>query len=92
MALFDVHPWAQFIAGMLTGCWIGAAVACVGVLLVVGRRVRQLETLNLLLRTKLKARMPRRMGTSGTGPTLVMPLPSSARKAESVASRIARVN
>jgi hypothetical protein len=78
---------------MLTGCWIGAAVACVGVLLVVGRRVRQLETLNLFLRTKLKARaMHRRLGTGGPGPTLVMPLPGSTRKAESPASRMARMN
>jgi hypothetical protein len=91
MALIDVHPWARFFAGMLAGCWVGAAIASAGVLLMVGRRVRQLETINGLLRTKLRAReKPKRTGTGGGGPTLVMPLPSSARNAERI--RIARVN
>jgi hypothetical protein len=93
MALFVVRPWAEFIAGVITGCWIGAVIACVGVLLLVGRRVRQLEGINLLLRTKLKARIkPQRTGTGGAGPTLVMPLPSSARQTERPKERIARVN
>jgi hypothetical protein len=93
MALFVVRPWAEFIAGVVAGCWIGAVIACVGVLLLVGRRVRQLEGINLLLRTKLKAYVrPRRMGTAGTGPALVMPLPGSARKSELPRERIARVN
>jgi hypothetical protein len=93
MALFVVHPWAQFFTGMLMGCWIGAAIATAGVLLLVGRRVRQLETINLLLRTKLKARPnPQRTGTGGPGPTLVMPLPRSARRTGPERERIARVN
>jgi hypothetical protein len=63
------------------------------VLLLVGRRVRQLEGINLLLHTKLKARIkPQRTGTGGTSPTLVMPLPSSARQTERPRERIARVN
>lgn len=93
MALLVVHPWAQFFAGMLIGCWIGAAVACAGVLLLIGRKVRRLEGLNLILRTKLKARAsPRRTGTMGPGPTLVMPAPNSVRKVEPPVTRIARVN
>ena len=93
MALLVVHPWAQFFAGMLVGCWIGAAVACAGVLLLIGRRVRHLEALNLVLRRKLKARIsPRRTGTTGTGPMLVMPVPDSIRKVESPVARIARMN
>lgn len=41
MALCVVHPWAPFLAGLLTGCWIGGIVACVGLLLLVGRRIRR---------------------------------------------------
>lgn len=88
-----VHPWAQFFAGMLIGCWIGAIIATAGILLLVGKRVRQLETVNLLLRTKLKARLkPLRTGTGGSGSMLVMPHPGSARPGGSIAGRIARVN
>jgi hypothetical protein len=92
VALFDVHPWARFIAGMLIGCWAGAVVACAGVLLLVGRRVRQLETTNLLLRTRLKARavpLKQHTGIPGSHPVLVMPMPG---KADSSMGRIARVN
>lgn len=93
MALFDVHPWAQFFAGVLLGCWIGAVIAAAGVLLLVGRRVRQLETINLLLRTKVKAGMkPPRTGTSGSGSMLVMPLPRSVHAMDLPAGKVARVN
>ncbi|HEY1501557.1 MAG TPA: hypothetical protein VGF88_18430 [Acidobacteriaceae bacterium] len=93
MALFVVRPWAEFFAGVVTGCWIGAVIACVGVLLLVGRRVRQLEGINLLLRTKLKAGLkPSVTATAGSGPTLVMPLPGSIRKTEPPRERIARVH
>ena len=94
MTLFVVHPWAQFFAGVVTGCWIGAVIACAGLLLLVGRRVRQLEAVNLLLRMKLKARgLPQRTArAAGPGPTLVMPLPGTARTGEQRLGRIARVN
>ncbi len=93
MALFVVHPWAPFVSGMLAGCWIGAAIGCAGVLLLVGRRVRQLETINLLLRAKLKVReKPQSTGTAGGGPMLVMPLPSATRKMEKTATRMARMH
>lgn len=95
MALFEIHPWARFFAGMLAGCWIGAAIACAGVVLLMGRRVRQLESINLLLRTKLKARTKsQRMGSGGGGGghMLVMPLPETQRKAETSGGRVARMN
>ncbi len=90
MALFVVHAWAPFVSGMFVGCWIGATVGCAGILLVVGRRMRQLETINQLLRNKLKGReKPQRTGTGGPGPTLVMPTPSQAERA---LGRVARVH
>jgi hypothetical protein len=93
MTLFVVHPWAQFFAGVITGCWIGAIIACAGLLLLMGRRVRQLESINQLLRTKLKARIrPQRTRTGTHGPTLVMPAPGAARKPDAPQGRIARVN
>jgi hypothetical protein len=93
MALLVVRPWAEFFAGVVTGCWIGAVIACAGVLLLVGRRVRQLEGINLLLRTKLKAGLkPQRLETAGPGPTLVMPLPIAARITAQTRERISRVN
>ena len=86
--MIDIHPWARFFAGMLAGCWIGAVVACGGVLLLAGRRIRHLENLNLLLRTRLRAHIrPRRTGSMVAGPALVMPLPDSERRT----SRTARV-
>ena len=92
MALLVVHPWPQFFAGMLIGCWIGAAVACAGILLLVGRKVRQLESINLLLTRKLKVRASlRRTPAAGRGPRLVMTSPDSPLKAEPPI-RIARVN
>ncbi len=92
MAVLVVHPWAQFLTGMLIGCWVGAAVACAGVLLLVGRKVRRLESINLLLRTKLKARTKPQRGTGTSGSMLVMPLPDSLRRTERPAGRIMRVN
>jgi hypothetical protein len=91
MALLVVHPWAQFFAGMLIGCWAGAAIACAGLLLFVGRRVRQLESMNVILRRKLKVRASTRRSAM-LGPTLMMPGPDSVLKMETPAQRIARVN
>jgi hypothetical protein len=83
MALFDVHPWLRFGVGLLAGCWIGAAIGMGIALLLASRRVKQLETANMLLRIKLRAReRPRRTGTSGPGPVLVIP-PGASRPARS---------
>ncbi len=96
MAMFVIHPWVRFFAGMLTGSWIGAAIATAGVILLMGRRVRQLESINHLLRAKLKARTKARSTATGTGGggghMLVMPLPAAHSKAEKPANRVARVN
>jgi len=93
MALLVVHPWAQFFAGILIGCWVGAAIACGGLLLLVGRKVRQLESINLILRTKLKARSwARRTAAAAGSPLLVMPRSGALRNAEPPMPRIARVN
>ena len=56
MLMLDLYPWARFIAGVVTGCWIGVMIGCAVALLLAGRRVRQLESMNLLLRLKLNAR------------------------------------
>jgi hypothetical protein len=92
MAGVVVHSWAQFFAGMLVGCWVGAAVACAGVLLLVGRKVRRLESINLLLRTKLKARSRPQRGTGTSGSMFVMPMPDVVPRAERQAVRFLRVN
>ncbi|HEX4037267.1 MAG TPA: hypothetical protein VHX37_04340 [Acidobacteriaceae bacterium] len=89
MAVFVVHPWGGLFTGMLLGCWIGVVVGCAVTLLLMGRRIRQLETVNLLLRSKLKSReKPRRTGTGG--PPIVMPMPGTARGASQPMSRTAR--
>ena len=93
MVVLEVHPWVRFFAGVVTGCWIGATIGCAGALLLVGRRVRQLETVNRLLRAKLKAQAtPKRTGTGGSGPMLVMPVPGVERRTERPAARAARIH
>jgi len=88
MALFVVYPWAKFLAGMLTGCWIGVVVGCAVTLLLVGKRVRELETGIVLLRNRLKAReRPQKTGT-GSAP-LVMPRPAPGRSASRPVGRTA---
>lgn len=74
MALFDVHPWLRFGIGLLLGCWTGAAIGMAIALLLAGRRIKQLETANMLLRVKLRTRERQRgTGTGGPGPVLVIP-------------------
>lgn len=81
MALFDVHPWLRLGLGLILGCWGGAAIGMAIALMLASRRIKQLETANMLLRIKLRAReKPRRTGTNGAGPTLVVP-PSASRPA-----------
>jgi hypothetical protein len=81
MTVIDAHPWVRFFTGFLTGGWVGVAVGCVVTLLFSGRRLRQLESANLLLRVKLRAHeRPRRAGTNPAGPVLVVP-PGGAQRA-----------
>lgn len=90
MAFFDAHPWVRFVTGLITGCWIGVAIGCAVTLLLAGRRLSQLETANLLLRVKLKAReKPRRTGTTGAGPVLVVPKETAGRTSSVPVGRVA---
>ena len=83
--LLMVHSWIGFFSGTITGCWIGVLIGCGVTLLLMGRRVRQLELLNVLLRSKLRAlQRPRRV----SGPALVMPKPGPVR-IEHVSGRVA---
>lgn len=78
MALISVHPWQGFFSGLLVGCWIGVVMGSLVTLLLVGRRVRQLETINHLLRSRLRSHdTPRKTGTGG--PPIVLPLPGAGR-------------
>lgn len=75
MAFFELHPWVRFFTGLIVGCWTGVAIGCAVTMLLTGRRLRQLETANLLLRVKLKARerKPVRTVSGAAGPLLVVP-------------------
>lgn len=83
MELLDLHSWVRFGAGLIAGWWIGAAIGLAIALLLAGRRIRQLETANALLRLKLRAReKSRHKATWSTGPVLVVP-PGVNRSASS---------
>jgi hypothetical protein len=93
MFMLALYPWARFLAGVITGCWIGVMIGCAVALLLAGRRVRQLETKNLLLRVQLHARRePEPAGLRASGRGLALPRSSGSRAAEPVMSRTARVN
>jgi hypothetical protein len=86
---FAFYPWLRFGIGVLAGCWIGAAVGLGITLILVGRRIQQLEEANLMLRAKLRARdKARPSGTGGGGPVLVVP-PGMNRPASSPLIRAA---
>jgi hypothetical protein len=59
MALLAAFPWGYFFAGLLLGSWIGATIGSAGVLLLASRRMKKLETVNQLLRVKLRSHMQR---------------------------------
>jgi hypothetical protein len=92
MLAFTLYPWLRFGLGILTGCWIGAAVGLGFALILAGRRIQQLEEANLMLRAKLRAReKTRQSGPGGVGPVLVVPpgvnRPASAPLGRAVAGR-----
>jgi len=90
MAIVDPHPWLRFITGLIAGCWGGVVIGCAITLLLAGRRLRQLETANLILRVKLKAaERPKRRTPAGAGPVLVVPPGSASRPASAPMSRYA---
>jgi hypothetical protein len=59
MAPWTGFPWAWLLGGLLLGSWIGATIGSAGVLLLAGRRMRKLETVNHLLRMKLRMHIQR---------------------------------
>lgn len=59
MTPLTAFSWGGFFAGLLLGSWIGATIGSAGVLLLAGRRMKHLETVNNLLRVKLRAHMQR---------------------------------
>lgn len=90
MTVFDAHPWVRFFTGFLMGCWVGIAVGCVVTFLLSGRRLRQLESANLLLRVKLRAQeRPRRTGTTPAGPVLVVPPGGAQRSGNNPVGKVA---
>jgi hypothetical protein len=69
MVVFDIHPWLRLSTGLILGGWIGVAVGFAITLLFSAKRLHQLETVNVLLRTKLRAREK----AQRPGPVLIMP-------------------
>ncbi|HZZ40947.1 MAG TPA: hypothetical protein VFE06_17555 [Acidobacteriaceae bacterium] len=59
MAPLAAFSWSWFLVGLLLGSWIGATIGSACVLLLAGRRMKKLETVNQLLRVKLRAHMLR---------------------------------
>jgi hypothetical protein len=93
MTLLGVQSWAWFFAGVLIGCWAGAAIATGGILLLAGRKVHRLENLNHLLRAKLKARIRSQQGTAvRSASMIVMPVRNTARGSGPSTGRIARTS
>lgn len=83
MAFFEAHSWLRFSGGLIIGLWVGAAIGCAVTMLLAGRRLRQLETANLLLRVKLRTReKSQRRAGGAAGPVLVVP-PGANRPASS---------
>ncbi|MGA7886975.1 MAG: hypothetical protein WCA44_14615 [Acidobacteriaceae bacterium] len=89
MIPLDAHVWMRFAIGLIAGCWVGAMIGGAVALLFASRRIRQLETVNMLLRVKLRAReKPSRTGTGG-GPVLVVQPRETNRPASAPMSRFA---
>ncbi|HTX40862.1 MAG TPA: hypothetical protein VMD25_03465 [Acidobacteriaceae bacterium] len=85
-----MHPWVRFLTGLISGCWIGVVVGCAVTLVMVGKRMRQLQNTNLVLRLKLRSRAkPRPTGTAGSGPLLVFPLREMNRPASAPMAKVA---
>jgi hypothetical protein len=90
MALLDAHSLVRFATGLIAGCWLGAIIGGAVALLFASRRIRQLETANMLLRVKLRSReKPRRTSTGGGGPVLVVPPRETNRPASAPFARFA---
>ena len=86
-----MHPWVRFLTGLISGCWLGVFIGCAITLVMAGKRLRQLETANLVLRVNLRSREePRRNGTTGgAGPMLLGPPRETIRPASAPVLRFA---
>jgi|HubBroStandDraft_3_1064219.scaffolds.fasta_scaffold557744_2 hypothetical protein len=73
MAFFELHSGLRFSIGLIFGCWAGVTLGVVIALMLVGRRMKQLEAENQLLSERLRKRATplARTGTTGAGPSLV---------------------
>ncbi len=90
MAFLAAHAWVRFATGLIAGCWLGAFIGAAVALLFASRRIRQLETANMLLRVKLRSKeKPQRTGTGGAGPVLVIPPRETNRPASAPVTRFA---
>jgi hypothetical protein len=66
-----LYPWLRLDVGFFLGCWFGVLVGCGLTILLAGRRFRQLQTANVVLRLKLRIQektLPRR-----SGPVVIVP-------------------
>jgi hypothetical protein len=85
-----MDPWVRFLTGLASGCWIGVFIGCAVTLVLAGKRVRQLQNANLVLRVKLRAReKPKPTGTAGWGPVLMGPSRQRYRSASAPMARYA---
>ena len=82
MVAFDIHPWLRLSTGLIVGGWIGVAVGIAITSLISGKRVHQLQTANVLLRTKLRTREKAQRPSPILSPVLVMPQASASRSSE----------
>lgn len=87
-----MDAWVRFGTGLLAGCWSGAIIGAAIVLLFVSRRIRQLETVNELLRLRIRARERASRPAAGAGGTTIeIPNPNrrSGRSAGAAMPRMA---
>lgn len=69
---------------------MGVFIGCAITLVFVGKRMRQLQSANLVLRTRLRAReKPKPTGTAGAGPLLVLTPRETNRPASAPMARFA---
>lgn len=80
-----MEPWLRFTVGLVIGCWAGVLIGGIIALLFAGRRLKQLETANMLLRVKLRSQEKQGQRTAaGGGPILVVPPRDTNRPASAV--------
>ncbi len=84
-----MHLWVRFLTGLISGCWVGVFIGCAVTVVLMGKRMRQLQSANLALRLRLRARARPRPATVGTGPLLVRPFRETNRPASAPMARAA---